>query len=492
MSSCKSLLIGAKFSLMLMGAAASIFSQQPPPVTATLDNITRALNAAVFPSEHWAYARCQLNTAIWGSFGITVSIPQASTVNNQALLFIIQGGILYQQIDSSPSPNTRPTVTRNGANINSQAGDLFLPDRDAAFAKGVPFWIGDISESQSGDFTRVQYTVYSNPSTQGGAFDVFQAKVAPFQTNLTTYNHFVSSSQPRTLSGAIEGVPTPTGEDYLYAALGNSPLYCPVSNEVDLWAASVNTPVIRGHLPVLQAFDTVGIRPTISSGTWIQIYGEKFSTTTRSWGTSDFLGAQAPTSLDGVSVNVNGKAAFVSYVSPNQVNAQVPDDDTLGPVTVEVVNAKGKSNQVTVTKVANSTLLLTTPSFLANGKQYLTALFPDGVTFVGPENLIPGVPFRPAKPGDTITTYGVGCGATTPPAPSGQILARARPLATPYPFTFGQTPAQAQGFLAAEAVGLCQFNILVPDVPDGDVAINPPNVPAGVLVFGQLFTTVRR
>ena len=57
-------------------------------------------------------------------------------------------------------------------------------------------------------------------------------------------------------------------------------------------------------------------------------------------------------------------------------------------------------------------------TYLVNGKQYLAAVYPDLQTFVGPENLIPGVTFRPAKSGDTIIAFAVGCGPSTPASPA--------------------------------------------------------------------------
>jgi hypothetical protein len=59
----------------------------------------------------------------------------------------------------------------------------------------------------------------------------------------------------------------------------------------------------------------------IAAGTWIEIYGSNLATGTRQWGASDFTGPAAPTSLDGTSVQVNGKAAFVYFISPGQVDA---------------------------------------------------------------------------------------------------------------------------------------------------------------------------
>lgn len=248
---------------------------------------------------------------------------------------------------------------------------------------------------------------------------------------------------------------------------------------------------LRSDQPVLQAF-LGGQR--LSSGTWVEIYGANLSSGTREWATADFNGSQAPTSLDGVGVKINNKDAFVRYISPTQINVQVPDDgDAVGPVQVSVTNANGTSDPITVTKSKVSPALLTTPTFNVGGRQYVAALFPDFQTFVGRPNLIEGVPFRPAKPGDTIIIFAVGCGPTSPPTPAGQFFSDARPIASSAQVNFGQTTAQAQAFLAAGAVGLCQFNVTVPDVTgdtDGDVRIDA--TVDGQSTGQNLFTTVQR
>jgi len=245
-------------------------------------------------------------------------------------------------------------------------------------------------------------------------------------------------------------------------------------------------PAIRADQPVLQAFSG---QPKLSSGTWLEIYGTNLSTVTREWTGNDFQGGRAPTVLEGVRVNINGKPAFVRYVSPTQVNVQAPDDDAVGPVSVEVINANGTSNSVIMQKTKVSPALLTTPAFNVGGKQYVAALHPDFQTFVGPANLIPGVAIRPAKPGDTIIIFAVGCGPTNPPSAAGQFYSDARPLSLPVRFTFGETVASAQGFLAANAVGLCQFNVTVPNVGAGDIRIDA--TVDGVATGQTLFTTVQ-
>ena len=45
-------------------------------------------------------------------------------------------------------------------------------------------------------------------------------------------------------------------------------------------------------------------------------------------------GVNAPTSLDGVSVTVNGRPAFIYFISPNQININTPEDTATGPVTM--------------------------------------------------------------------------------------------------------------------------------------------------------------
>jgi len=60
-----------------------------------------------------------------------------------------------------------------------------------------------------------------------------------------------------------------------------------------------------------------------------------------------------------------------------------------------------------VPEAAISPGVLAPASFSVSGKQYLVAILPDGA-YVGNPNLVAGLTFRPAKPGDIITVYGIG------------------------------------------------------------------------------------
>src|ERR1041384_6972056 len=98
------------------------------------------------------------------------------------------------------------------------------------------------------------------------------------------------------------------------------------------------SPAIRPVKGVVSASAFGGFE-TIAPGSWIEIYGSNLAPVTRPWQTSDFTGDAAPTSLDGVSVTINGRRAFLSYISPGQVNAQVPAGLSASPAQVVVTNS---------------------------------------------------------------------------------------------------------------------------------------------------------
>jgi uncharacterized protein (TIGR03437 family) len=221
--------------------------------------------------------------------------------------------------------------------------------------------------------------------------------------------------------------------------------------------------------------------PGTSSNTWITIQGTNLSTTTRSWTASDFVGNNLPTSLDGVSVWVNGNAAYPSYISPTQINVLAPDDATTGPISVWIRNSFG-GNTFTVTKTDPMPALFTVNS------KYAAATHASGVA-VGAPNLISGANFSPAAPGEVIEVFGTGFGALASPIPAGQVLAVPSVLASPVTVTVGGKSATV-AYAGMTANGLDQLNITVPDgLPDGDAAIIASV--GGVSTQANLMVTVK-
>jgi uncharacterized protein (TIGR03437 family) len=225
--------------------------------------------------------------------------------------------------------------------------------------------------------------------------------------------------------------------------------------------------------PAVQAATSAsafGAFPTFGPGSWIEVYGTDLASVTQTWATADFNGVNAPTSLGGTSVTIGGQPAFVDYVSPLQVNAQVPLAVSTGTQPLVVTNGDGGSTALNVTVEASRPGLLAPAALNIGGVQYAAAFFSDGA-FVAPPGAIPGVTSRRAQPGDTIVLYGVGFGAVNPNTPPGQIAAGENSIASPFTLSIGGIQAMTvYDGLAPGYVGLYQFNVLVPQVAASDTA----------------------
>ena len=232
---------------------------------------------------------------------------------------------------------------------------------------------------------------------------------------------------------------------------------------------------------ITSVFNAAGLQPGVSSSAWVSIVGANLSATTRTWTANDIKGGLLPTSLDGVDVKIDGRAAFVYYVSPTQINVLAPDDPTVGPVPVQVSNSAGKSNSATSDQREFAPALFT---FLST---YAAAVHADGV-YVGKPNLLPGADTRPAQPHETIILFGTGFGPTNPPLPASQVVTQAAVLANPITVRIGGIAADV-AFAGLTGSGLVQFNVTLPDLPDGDapVVIEIAGVPtqAGVSITVQ-------
>jgi uncharacterized protein (TIGR03437 family) len=118
-----------------------------------------------------------------------------------------------------------------------------------------------------------------------------------------------------------------------------------------------------------------GAFPTIAPATWIEVYGVNLATTpSQTWAGADINGNQAP-ALGGTTVTVAGKAAFVDFVSPGQVNVQVPSGVAAGPQPLVVTTAGGSSAAYTVTVKTLEPGLLAPPAFILKGLQNVVVFF---------------------------------------------------------------------------------------------------------------------
>jgi uncharacterized protein (TIGR03437 family) len=404
--------------------------------------------------------------------------PLAADIDPAALAIGLDGSIYFADRSSYAGPPLAPKVRKisaNGTTVATVAGS------------GVRGYAGDSGPALAAQFQSIDGIALDSVGNLYIA-EVDGSRIRKVSTSgiITTY--------AGTGSLGFSG----DGGDAVNARL-NWPMGMAVDPAGNLYVADYGNQRIRrispAALPALSASNFalpsfLG-KAGFSSNTYLEIYGTNLAQTTRTWAGGDFNGANAPTSLDGVSVTVNGKPAFVYYISPTQININTPDDTATGPVPIQVKNSLGASNVGNVNRARVSPSLQTVPQFLIGGKQYVVALTPDFLTFIGRPNMLAGVSFIPAKPGSTIAMYALGCGPTNPPTQAGVVASTASPLSLAYELRIGGVPANVTfAGMVGGSIGLYQFNVVVPNVAAGDqpIELTVDGLSAGqnlAIVIGQ-------
>ncbi len=208
---------------------------------------------------------------------------------------------------------------------------------------------------------------------------------------------------------------------------------------------------------------------------YMSIFGSNLATGSTDWG-SAFVNGNAPTTLGGASVTVNGTPAYIAYASPGQLNIVTPAIAATGsgiPVVVAVGGQQSGAFNITLQSVAP--FFFFWPLASPQNTKYLVAQHANPTSDVGSVGLFPGnsPPTTPAKPGETIVLYGTGFGLTTPAIAPGTLTTVANHLSAPPTATVGGIPATVQ--FAGLANGFCelyQVDLTIPaSTPDGDQAV---------------------
>ncbi|MDP2997123.1 MAG: choice-of-anchor V domain-containing protein [Bryobacterales bacterium] len=304
---------------------------------------------------------------------------------------------------------------------------------------------------------------------------------------------YIEHSTPgQTNTFRIEWIPPPAerGPVRIYiaanAANGNGN-----SSGDDIYTANYTLTPQAGQPTSGPKFTSAGVvnaasfTPGLSPGSFISIFGENLAPVTRSWDGA-IQGTALPSQLEGVSVTVGGKPAYLSLVSPAQLNLLVPTDDITGPVEVKVTTPQGSSSATAVVERY-------APGFFPNplDRKYAVATHADDA-LVALEGQSPGVASRPAAPGEEIVLWGTGFGPTAERVPSGQGIARAYPLADPGALrvTVGGRDARVT-FAGVTIPGVYQINVEMPaGLAGGDHAVQAEI--GGARTQNNAFLAVRR
>jgi len=161
---------------------------------------------------------------------------------------------------------------------------------------------------------------------------------------------------------------------------------------------------------IVQAASLSGTLAPFSIAT---IYGANLSYTTRAIGPGDLDAKVPPTSLDGVTVYLNGYACALTYLSPTQVNFIVPYDVTATSALVDLVRDGLAGPEVRVPIATGA------PGLFVWNANFVVAEHPDG-SLISPDS--------PAHPGDYVVLFGTGLGRTSPDLTSGAVPVAAMPI----------------------------------------------------------------
>lgn len=106
------------------------------------------------------------------------------------------------------------------------------------------------------------------------------------------------------------------------------------------------------------------------------------------------------------------------------------------------------------------------PGFYLLAFDNVAAVRVDG-SYVGPENLVVGAVTTPARPGDVISLFGAGFGPVDAEIPKGVMIPVPPALLRSMRINVGAAPVEVP-YGGVTSAGLYQFNIVVPNLPDGD------------------------
>ena len=235
---------------------------------------------------------------------------------------------------------------------------------------------------------------------------------------------------------------TKSGSGYLATITIDASLLTPTQTSPEINSAGV----------VNAASGASGVAP----GAWIAVYGTDLAATIYSAKTSDLVDDFLPTKLQNVSVQIDGKAAYIDYVSPTQINVQAPADVNTGSISISVTNAVGMSNSVAAT-------MQTFLPGLFTQSGYVIAVRPSDTTIInGTGAAVSGyTTAASAKPGDILEIFGTGFGPTKQNTAPGLVFTGADENSNTVTVTIGGQSATVLWAGLVEA-GLWQINVEVP------------------------------
>ncbi len=404
-------------------------------------------------------------------------------------------------------PGDAGTCTRSGCHtgtaLNGGGGTLLITAEPPSWTPGTPVTITiKISDATARVYGfQASARPASEPAhTQAGSFVAGLNQFVQCEDGhnvpssgcpATAPVQFIEHSQPLPAANG-SGTFTFTWNPPSSASVGDVTLYV-AANAANGNDQPTGDHIYTGTLTLKPASANGGSKPAIYNGgladnwtytngvapeTWMVLFGQNFApagAAIKTWDGDPAFSQnppKLPSGLSGTSVTVNGKTAPIYYVLPGQLAFLAPQGIGTGSVQVIVTTSAGASDPITIT--ATDVL----PAFYSAqadpaGRFPTTAVVPNSnpPVYLGKAS-VDRKSARPVKPGEVISLFGTGFGATNPAIASDAVGFAPAPLVTQAVIRFGDTVAEqvTSGYLISP--GLYQFNVKVPDtLPNGDITL---------------------
>ncbi len=315
------------------------------------------------------------------------------------------------------------TLTLDGEKL---VGNLFT-DSGSSIAATI-----QNSTSLTGAINNAALTIDSTSTWSVTANSVLTALTDATGVSGTSITNIQGNGFTVTYDATLAGNSYLGGKTYTLAGGG---ILTPAGSTVTAAPAVVTAGIVNG------ASFAVGVAP----GAWTTIFGTNLATSTAVASASNLVNGYLPTTLGGASLTINGKAAYLVYASPTQLNFGAPSDSASGTVLVEVTTTAGTATAVT-------TLHTVLPAFFTSGT-YVAAVRPSDGTIINGTVA--------ARPGDVLELFATGLGATTTAVSPGLVFSGAYATSATPTVTIGGTAAQVS-YAGLVGAGLYQINVAVP------------------------------
>ena len=219
-------------------------------------------------------------------------------------------------------------------------------------------------------------------------------------------------------------------------------------------------------------------QPGVVPGSFVSIYGSNFAPA----GFYDdlsksIINGQLPMSLDGVTVSIGGKPAYIIAITAGQINVQAPDVGS-GSVAITVGTSNGTSAPFSTTSQQFS------PGILPLTSRYaLVSRASDYKLIADPAAVAGSVA---AQPGDVLILWCSGLGPVTPVVPAGTEPTTLATAVTAPTVTVGGVGVTVVYAALSQYAGLYQVAIQLPaSMSGGDlpIVVNQPGAQSPSSVY---------